>query len=861
MIKAHYLYENIGKYGPEWSKKNSLYLYENIGKYGPEWSKKNSLYLYETVTSDPPFPTIDRLSNYSGFKGSSVKIYGSGFGFKPESDPTNTDRRVRGYGGKVYIGDSVCGIVSWSWTEIVVSIPSDAISGAIKVTLTTPVPPGIRHSNMKGFEVLESTSSKDTGLELFICDKLNPNTILCQLDGASEKSFQMLMNNPGSGSFSISRYDEKIKYIQNQNLVLCRLNGVDRFKWIIEGINYSYVNSDEQQMVSVSGRGLMSILDRAVVYPPIASGLDLERSWTDTNAGNIFRQLLNEAKTRGGLSDIVLDWPTDYDSIGEPWTDLTDISFHVGTPLLEVGTRFSDAMGIFVMDISPTGRLKLYIRKAEELSKEVRYFPGQAVLNQENQNDTSKMTNIVLVEGDEGGLLEVSNQEALANWGRREGYLQARNIPNKWAKLEAYGGQYLKTTAVIDWSIQATVIEHVDIDGNRLLPFENYKIGDWIGWYVSPEGDSRGFNNKVRVKGITVRENESGMIDYTLDINNIRMEREIKINQKVERLSSYSSSSSMSSPSTSVPASAAHNHTHATLRGLSQDDHPQYLNVDRHASNPHDFITRVSSIKGLGRNHLTGEITITAGNNVTISQDDDLKLLTISATGGSGGGGGGGLPNRIYTPRGIDVGYDDEFNDGFLSSSWSKVDVTGAEMQWFEPDGIKGLSFVAPPTAAWNVRGIMKSIEGLNYPYYIETAIKGFSGNISFPTIGLCLSTASTYNAGSQLIYGPVYNNRAFIACTYDNFKTRTWLNEKAWLAWATAEYFHLRIYRITANTYRVYTSIDGVIWHDLYGVITNSINPTYAGIVYTGHDSNPVMTGNIAYFRVRNGDTSDLNG
>jgi hypothetical protein len=37
-------------------------------------------------------------------------------------------------------------------------------------------------------------------------------------------------------------------------------------------------------------------------------------------------------------------------------------------------------------------------------------------------------------------------------------------------------------------------------------------MGDWIGWYIHPEGsDTEGFDGKVRVKGITCEEDEAGL--------------------------------------------------------------------------------------------------------------------------------------------------------------------------------------------------------------------------------------------------------------------------------------------------------------------------------------------------------------
>ena len=624
-------------------KKRALYHYEGVAK-APLIVKNRALYGYENITSDPPFPFIERLSTTRAAKGSIVTLYGNGFGAKPEEDPVNADRAARGYGGFVYLGEQICNIIEWSWQKIVFQTPGDGESGAVKVALTVPEPPGIRVSNLIGFEIYEAEQPMDIGMEFFVCDRNNPNTILCQMEHAASKSFQMILNNPGSGKFSISRYDAKggnRDYLADQNFILCRVDGVDLFKWIIESIRPVYVDNSEQQMIEVSGRGILSMLERAVVYPEgMPTPVSLERIFTAAHGGAILRQLILEAQARGVLTGLVITWTADADSIGNPWTDVTNISFHAGTPILEVVTKLTEGMGLFDIEITPSMQLKIYKSKGIDKSEVVRYFPGQAIISHENQNDTARMTNVVLVEGESGGLVEVIHPTAGASWGRREGYLQARNVPNECAQLENYGNLYLKKAAEVNWGIRGTVSKFITSEGSRMVPFESYLIGDWIGWYIPPEGsDTIGFDEKVRVKGITVEEqSDSEEVLYTLDLNNVLLEHEIKVSQMVERMSMFSRDTVLSSQSTEAAASIVHNHTHGLLTGLGEDDHPQYFNEERHAADSHSAISRVSGIKKSGEDVLTGEVTFVAGSNISLIQDDAQKTITFSSTGGGSGG-------------------------------------------------------------------------------------------------------------------------------------------------------------------------------------------------------------------------------
>ena len=696
-------YENIAKLS-QWPRKRTMALYENVAK-ADIWTNRRVLYDYENITSDPPFPFIERLSTTRASEGSVVTIYGNGFGYKAEADPLNADRYLRGYGGHVYLGTHLCNIISWSWNTIVFQIPQEAESGAVKVALTEPNPPGVRYSNVIGIEVYDAEPADDIGIELFVCDKNNPNSILCQLSGAKSKSFQVLLNNPGSGKFAISRFDDKggsRDYVTDQNFILCRLDGIDIFKWIIESRRPSYVDEGEQQMIEVSGRGVLSLLDRGVVYPEgMPHPTTLERTFADAHGGAILRQLLLEAQQRGCLTGVSIDWTADVDTLGNPFEDSTTLSFHAGTPLSQVATKLSEGMGLFDIEMTPTLHLKLYKAKGADKYDTVKYRPGQAIVKHQNQSDSTNMTNALLVEGERGSLIETAHPTSQTDWGRREGYLQARNIPSDWAKLQDYGQLFLRGAAQVSWGIQGTVIKFIDSEGIKLKPFETFMMGDWIGWYIPPEGsDTEGFDGKVRVKGITCEEDESGALSYVLELNNIMLEHDIRMNQLVERMSMFTQNSSLSTPSTESPAGVSHNHTHGSLQSLGADDHPQYYNEERHASDLHTAIPRVSSIKRTGGNALVGDVTISPGTNITIDQDDELKTLVISSLGG--GEGVGVVTELPSNPSHGQTVFLYNANYQYLatyhepSAIWYRVSMVGTNYPWnniYKPDALFNLLF------------------------------------------------------------------------------------------------------------------------------------------------------------------------
>jgi hypothetical protein len=861
-----YQYENVAKFPVNWANKRTLYQNENIAKYGPDWTNQRAFYQYQNITSDPPTPYIGNISTRRAPAGSVIKVTGNGFGAKYQSDSENVDRSLRGYGGYVYIGSQICNIISWTWTEITFQLPVEAITGAIKVRLTVPT---TRDSNLIGFEVYETTPANDIGLELFICDKSNPNTILCQLDGAKGKAFQSLLNNPGSGQFSISRYDPKGSnrdYIKDQNFVLCRLDGVDVFKWIIEGRSPSYVSADEQQMIGISGRGVLAMLEWAVVYPSDIGTPVLDRAFSG-NAGAILRTLIIEAQARGCIPGVSVEWTATNDSIGNSFDDTTNITFHVGTPVSEVAKKFSDGLGLFDIEMTPDLKLRLYKIKGEDKYDTVKYMPGQAITSHQNQSNASKVVNEVLVEGKDGVLAIADHPTSQVDWGRREGYLQASNISDG---LSEYGQRFLDKAAYAEWGIQGQVTKFTDSQGNIIKPFETFLNGDWIGWLIPPEGaDTVGFDGKLRVKGITVEEDdETGDLGYTLELNNIMLENEIKVAQAVERLSGFSQNDVLANPSNGGSSgtgtdglSAYQIAVNNGFTGTEAEWLASLVGNDGYTPiKGTDYFDGTDGADGKG----ISSIVRTSGTGApgttdtyTITFTDNTSTTFNVYNGADGSGSGGGTPkDRIYVPNGADLGYDDEFDDGVIDSDWVSIDVSGKENLWYEPSGIKGLSCYAPSDkGGFKLCGKLKSLGDMTYPMYIETAYKLQGRSAGYPHAGVMFSDSNVLGNGLQIYCGyNGYHNKMFWG-KQTNFTIRTSYGEYDMLPYATTDYVHIRLVWVAANTFSIYYSMDGVVWILAYENLSYSMTPSYFGICENTEDNStyPVLI-NYAYFRVRAG-------
>jgi len=786
-----------------------------------------TLYTELNVTDDPPFPWISSISETRGQAGSVLTIQGSGFGYTHTVvDIGNTDRYKRSYGGFVYSNDLACNVISWSWTEITFQLPLAAETGPIKVNLTAPA---VQDSNAVGFEVVSGLTSDDVGIEFFICDRTNPNVLVKQLDGAWDKAFQMVRNNPGSGRFKISRYDTvggNNSYIADDNLVLVKLDGNPLFKWIIESRKPDFVDASEQQLIEVSGRGVLSMLNWVVVFPEDMGTPVLDRPFTGT-ASTVLRTLILEAQARGGLVGVSVDWEDDQDSLGNVFTENICLSFHVGTPLLEVATKFTDGLGYFDIEMSPELVLKIYKTKGEDLHETVVYRPGQAVISHVNQIDAKGVVNEVLVEGGDKLLAVASHSASQAIYGRREGYLSASNLQEG---LSEYGQAYLNRVAFPTWGIQGTVTKFSDDHGNRMKPFETYFIGDWIGWNIAPEGsDALGFDGVLRVCGITVSEDDdTGALSYTLELHDTMLEHEIRLNQKVERMSQYSGSDVLSvAPSSSGGYSDSE--VNAMLAAKANANH-LHTGVYAEIDHAHDFLELTD----------TPDSYLGQGTKVVAVKADGSGLEFVTNSGGSGGV---YYENPIDEPPSIPHAMDDEFTDTFVDEKWSWINQGTSD--WIE-----------------NSRyGVMDLLSGGDHTRLLvqEAPTGDFTATAKLTVLG---PKANYYNFGISLYNSANGRRIVFGKCCRSGysgiqaikFTSNTSYSSDAYLVGGWDSIFiYVRI-RKEGTSYYLDLSTDGDFWWQIFSesISTFLSAISHVGVGYFRNNSSGVTyRGRCEWFRV----------
>jgi hypothetical protein len=351
------------------------------------------------------------------------------------------------------------------------------------------------------------------GLEFHVEDA--DGNYLAFLDGAAGKAYLATLSDVGSGSFKIHAADAKATAanLAVGNVVLVRRGNTNIGAWLIENLQETLVDSGEEaaRWITVSGRGLLALLDYALVYPGDFSGDPVKgfRRSTNTTKANVLIKLLDEFAARGGAG-LTVDFSEDLDSGGAPFTDEVTLEYKAGQTVMDVARN----LVAYGLELSATADkyLQAWVSKGTDRRATVIFRHGQSLLTGTSATDGRNMSNVILGEG-KGMFVESIDTASIATHGRREHYLQ---VNNAWDAVQVRQANRL---VLEGWKEPVAAYELAVLD-DPYEPFQDYDVGDMVT--VSIPGKLEG---AFRVLGISTEEiDESGRLQVTLELNDLRTE-------------------------------------------------------------------------------------------------------------------------------------------------------------------------------------------------------------------------------------------------------------------------------------------------------------------------------------------------
>lgn len=248
--------------------------------------------------------------------------------------------------------------------------------------------------------------------------------------------------------------------------------------------------------------------------------------------GAVLATLIDAAKLRGLLPWLTYDFTADVDSHGEPWPDVHDLSFHVGTSLLEVW-RHLVTLGLEGW-MTPGLRLQAFVDASRHLEDTVilrkgHHLAGDVVDTSHGIGRKSR----ILVEGAGGRIVEVVDPilEADAHIGRREGFLEVSTSDNPTTLQRA--GEIALEVSALDDKARAVSVHHGPASEGQYEPFVDYRESDWIGLDAAGSG---GVATPQRVWTIGLDEADAGNYGVELELNSPEMDRETRLYRRLNSL-------------------------------------------------------------------------------------------------------------------------------------------------------------------------------------------------------------------------------------------------------------------------------------------------------------------------------------
>ncbi|AQZ62741.1 unnamed protein product [[Actinomadura] parvosata subsp. kistnae] len=280
--------------------------------------------------------------------------------------------------------------------------------------------------------------------------------------------------------------------------------------------------SDHAGPLSFDAPGWSWQLRKLVLYPG-AGMVDGKRPFNAATPGAILRTVVDEGQARGTLPGLAVDFTPTHDSAGQPWDKLLTIGLDPGADLLTLMINLAEQG---VLDWTMQGRVLRAFNEGTTLARDFATGPapvdlrmGRDVTDAPDDATLEDVSTAILIVGENGLQVEVTNPAALAPWGRWETYQSQSGVSDEGtARVLA---QYALDRASRE-RVQHT--RQVTPYAARWLALRDYRPGDTV---LAP-GD-QGVMQGLRVRQITLSCDADGAIGGNLVLNDRFLERDLRL--------------------------------------------------------------------------------------------------------------------------------------------------------------------------------------------------------------------------------------------------------------------------------------------------------------------------------------------
>ena len=282
---------------------------------------------------------------------------------------------------------------------------------------------------------------------------------------------------PALGGLTVPTSDALALGLGNQSVIEVCPDGKTIYdSWYsIDGTSGTSV-ADDERWTTYSGRGIVSWLSDARVYPSAwPSTVPADHSFVNATPGTIIRTLVARAQERGALLWLDVSSFTGTTSTdARPWDAVWSGAYSAGTDYLQVLTSLATAglcswrmQGMSLQLFNLGGYVTLWT------PEQVTFRAGRDILEQTSNTDSTSWADTVLIVGDQNQAVERTNPTATSQIGRRrELYVSQSGITDN-PTLAMLGDKYL--------SLQAHLKEEETLGTpDTVQPWFAFHAGDWV---------------------------------------------------------------------------------------------------------------------------------------------------------------------------------------------------------------------------------------------------------------------------------------------------------------------------------------------------------------------------------------------
>lgn len=393
----------------------------------------------------------------------------------------------------------------------------------------------VRVSEGRYLEILDQQPVAGVPIEVDVFDGASPGTMLATLEGAQAPRFTDPLGEEGSGEFAIPTADPKAvgSILREGNIVRFRVGGVHRYAIWLETPRKTVASTSgpSGERWNVQGRGLVTYLERAIVYPPgWPTPTGPEWVFSGATPGKVMGDLLAAAQARGTLPLLTWNFTDERDSDNDVWDADLSLTIRAGTSMLDVWRQLV-AIGVD-SEMTPDLGLRLWKDHSRHFEDTIIFRVGKHLAAEVESTPQGYLVRTrVLVEGQGGKWAEAAEPglEGDPYIGRREGAVSFGQTDDPTMLQRVADASLDELTA----AGEATAIEVFHGSGpGDLEPYRDYRNGDWVTLDVPGTFDLVA----MRLRSVSLEATEGGDYRTYLDLNSVTVENIVRLKRSLDAM-------------------------------------------------------------------------------------------------------------------------------------------------------------------------------------------------------------------------------------------------------------------------------------------------------------------------------------